>query len=73
MNQLKTNLDWFEEARAAGHEWADAAVFNCREQGLLEELEGSLREALFGAFFWDETTQGHRFWSNVHDTLRRNP
>lgn len=77
MNQpteSKTILDWFEEARTAGHQWADAAIENAWAAGTAE-ITGrpALRSALCAAFIWEKTTQGHEFWYNVYDTLRRNP
>ena len=72
MNQPteKTILAWFEEARSAGHEWADAAIENAWAAGTAETTGGA---ALCTAFIWEKTTQGDEFWRNVYDTLRKNP
>lgn len=74
MNQQpKTILDWFEEARDAGHEWADAAIENAWQAGTAECVDVSLPEALIGAFNFKETTQGFTFWAAVVHNLPKNP
>ena len=73
MQATKTILDWFEEARSAGHEWADAAIENCHQFGTADMVDISLAEALLGAFDWAETPQGVNFWHAVRDSLLQNP
>lgn len=69
----KTILAWFEEARSAGHEWADAAIENCHQFRTAELADISLPKALLRAFDWEETAQGVDFWAAVHDSLLQNP
>lgn len=70
MNQpTKTILAWFEEARTAGHEWADAAIENCHEAGLADAHAKHLAIALSTAFVWARTTQGFEFWREIHADL----
>ncbi len=73
--QAKTILAWFEEAREAGHEWADAAIENAwaANSAKFSGKKQNLAHVLESAFVWDETTQGFKFWDAVHNSLRRNP
>lgn len=75
MSQPKTALEWFEEARAAGHEWADAAIENLLNSDYASPHipQESAAEALGKAFLWTDTEEGWHFWDKVHDSLLENP
>lgn len=71
--QPKTILAWFEEARAAGHEWADAAIENCHQFGTAYDYAPTLLWAVDTAFAWAETKQGFEMWNTIGNSLRQNP
>lgn len=71
MKESKTAREWFLQAKAEGHEWADEAL---REHGKMPPCDKrkrfhSLRNALFGAFTWRRTSAGYDFWEKIHEEL----
>ena len=62
----KTALEWFTQAKADGHEWADAAIENITRNCKREYLH----EALSVSFKWGSTLQGYEFWEKIYDGLR---
>jgi len=67
-NATKTILEWLQQAKADGYEWADAAIENAiTELSDLEEI--SLSEALAGAFEWGSSEQGHEYWKKIYVNL----
>jgi len=67
-NTTKTILEWLEQAKADGYEWADEAIENAiTELSGLEEI--SLSEALAGAFEWESSKQGHEYWEKIYVNL----
>jgi glycine betaine/choline ABC-type transport system substrate-binding protein len=67
-NATKTILEWLQQAKADGYEWADAAIENAiTELSDLEEI--SLSEALAGAFEWESSEQGHEYWEKIYVNL----
>jgi len=73
MSKSKTILAWFEEARAAGHEWADAAIAYANQFGFLSCERVSLVEAIGFSFVWKYTEEGHDFWKKIHESLGGKP
>lgn len=70
----KTILEWFEEAKQNGAEWADEAISETRRLRGEERLtveKVSLREALLGAFSWCQSWQGEDYWSDIKKSLPR--
>lgn len=66
---MKTQLEWFKQAKADGHEWADKAIENLINS--YEQIKDtSLANALLGAFEWCESPEGHEFWRNIHNSLK---
>jgi len=61
----------FEQAREAGHEWADAALENCYQFGTAETeaFTDDLAANIDDAFFWSKTAQGFYFWEKVWDKV----
>ena len=73
MKQTKPILEWFEEARAAGHEWADAAIENAHQAGCANARAKNAAIALSNAFVWRRTVQGHDFWEKIYESLGSKP
>ena len=70
-NTTKTILEWLEQAKADGYEWADAAIENTINDPSPAGhcFEESLYEALCGAFIFDETPQGEEYWQSISISL----
>ena len=66
--EKKTILQWFEQAKAEGLEWADAAIKNTKKNKG-ERPSESMREAVLSAFIWEITPEGHEFWSEIESNL----
>lgn len=61
----KTILEWFEEAKANGAEWVDAAIRNTLDLSggsRLYKKKESLLKALSGAFIFMESPEGQEYW-----------
>jgi DnaJ-class molecular chaperone len=58
----KDLLEWFEDYLPA--DIAALAINNTDEQRLGEQFE-SLDAALYGAFVWSKTEQGHKYWDDI--------
>jgi len=67
---MKTILEWLEEAKEQGYEWADAAIRNYDPKFTTRKERGSLKEALAGAFFWEKSPENKEFWYGVSESLR---
>ena len=68
----KTILEWFEQAKANGAEWADEAISETRRlrgEERIEQKETSTKEALLGAFAWNESEQGNEYWKAILRSL----
>jgi hypothetical protein len=63
----KTVKQWLEELP---EEIRDQAISNTKPT-LLEQdaIAESLREAISGAFIWDDSPQGHKYWEEVFNSL----
>jgi len=68
-NTTKKILEWLEQAKADGYEWADEAIENAMHHGLGHVDEISLSEALAGAFEWESSKQGHEYWEKIYVNL----
>lgn len=68
MNQEKTILEWLQQAKAGGYEWADAAIANCRVKSAVVE---SMAKAVYWGFVWGETPEGGNFWLGIHIELSK--
>lgn len=68
-----TIIEHLASAKAQGYEWADAAINNALNDDENPEnadpVFDTLQNALYCAFFWNETEQGYCFWKDVHDKL----
>lgn len=65
MKNMKTALGWFNEMPSPYREQAYA---NCPRYMLNLEHESAI-DALFRAFTWSETKQGHKYWADFCKTL----
>ena len=66
-NTTKTILEWLQQAKADGYEWADAAIENCKNG---KKDAQTLRAAIMYAFTWDETPQGAEYWHKIYKSLK---
>lgn len=66
-NTTKKILEWLEQAKADGYEWADAAIENCT---YANNDAQTLRAAIMYAFKWGETPQGVEFWHDIYKSLK---
>lgn len=70
----KTILEWFEEAKANGAEWADNAINTTIELRGPERLKYpvfSLANALYFAFAWHESVEKHRYWQLIYQKIEQ--
>ena len=70
MKTIKTILEWLNEAKEQGYEWADAAIRNYNPDFTTVKERKSLRDALAGAFAWDKSPEEHNYWEGVSASLR---
>ena len=59
---MKTAKTWIEETLSP--ELAEKAIKNSTDYFLSLETS-SFEDALEGIFIWDQSQEGHKFWSNV--------
>jgi hypothetical protein len=64
----KTILEWFEEAKANGAEWADAAIKNTNRINLNLKAK-TLSQALDSAFEWNYRDEGLFYWFSIYDAI----
>ena len=67
---MKTILEWLEWAKEQGYEWADAAIRNYDPEFTNRKERESLKEALYGAFYWERSPENKEFWHGVSESLR---
>jgi len=65
--ESKTALEWFEEAKQKGHEWAQLAINNISKDWLTKYA--SMSNALAWSFDWEATPEGLAFWGKLHDVV----
>ena len=59
----KTVIEWLEQAKADGRDWADAAIKNTDTP---DAVQRSLSKALAAAFVWKLSPEGSDYWIKVH-------
>lgn len=68
--------EYFQQAKEAGCEWADAAIRN-RQYYLVcspeREHVDSLSEALNIGFSWNHTPEGAEYWCSIYQSLVNKP
>ena len=70
---MKTILEWLNEAKQQGYEWADAAIRNYNPDFFRKENVLSLSDALLHAFNWEETPEKDTYWDHVFDSIETTP
>lgn len=66
---MRTILEWLNEAKQQGHEWADAAIRNYDPDFFRKENVLSLSDALLHAFNWKTTPEKDTYWESVFDSI----
>ena len=64
----KTILQWFEQAKAEGLEWADAAIKNIEYPSW---NVNSMYKALEMGFVWSDTPQGFSYWCEIAESFKK--
>jgi len=67
-----TYREHFEQAKAEGHEWAEAAISNTDEE-LIDEtptFTSDLCEVIACAFVWFESPEGQKYWEGICKSLK---
>ena len=67
---MKTILEWLNEAKEQGYEWADAAISNYDPKFMPIRKTNSLIASLETAFVWGGSPEGYDYWRNVRESLR---
>lgn len=70
----KTILEWFEEAKANGADWADAAIDNARGmtgEWVLNVSAFSHSDALERAFVWASSPQKRKYWQSICEKIEQ--
>ena len=66
---MKPILEWLEEAKQQGYDWADAAIRNYNSNyAIIKEVE-TLSAALIKAFSWRKSPEGFPYWTRVFEIL----
>lgn len=70
---MKSILEWLNEAKQQGYEWADAAINNYIRQWAYSSPKNkvnSLVRSLEVAFVWSDSPEKEEFWHGVSESLR---
>lgn len=72
MKNEKTVIEWLNEAKEQGYEWADAAIENCKTYSHFKgnSPAESLSKSLSQSCVWVDTPEKHSFWQAIHDDLQ---
>jgi len=77
-NEEKTVIEWLNEAKEHGYEWAQAAIYNHENQfdtiknGMHrngQKIVVSLSDALLYGFEWRQSKEGFIFWDEINTNL----
>lgn len=63
--KMKTILEWLEEAKQQGYDWADAAIRNYDPNFVTIKEMNSLIEALGNAFSWGSSPEKYEYWEKI--------
>ena len=66
---MKTILQWLEEAKQQGYEWADAAIRNYNSNYAIIKETKTISAALIKAFSWRKSPEGFPYWNMVFEIL----
>lgn len=70
---MKTVLEWLNEAKEQGYDWAEAAINNYIRQWAYSSPKNkvnSLVRSLEVAFVWSDSPEKEEFWHGVSESLR---
>ena len=70
---MKTILEWLNEAKEQGYDWAEAAINNYIRQWAYSSPKNkvnSLVRSLEVAFVWSDSPEKEEFWHGVSESLR---
>ena len=66
---MKTILEWLEEAKQQGYDWADAAIRNYNPNYAIIKETKTLSAALIKAFSWGKSPEDYPYWDRVYEIL----
>jgi len=66
---MKPILEWLNEAKQQGYEWADAAIRNYDPNFVTIKETNSLIDALGNAFAWGGSPEKYEYWEGVSASL----
>ena len=66
---MKTILQWLEEAKEQGYDWADAAIRNYDPNFVTIKETNSLIDALGNAFAWGGSPEKYEYWEKIQGSL----
>lgn len=71
-NNEKTVIEWLNEAKEQGYEWADAAIECCANYTPYkgDKKVEKLSRALSTSFLWHHTPESPQFWIDIFDDLQ---
>ena len=71
MNNRKTVIEWLNEAKQQGYDWADAAIENCKKDKPYtgNSVATSLSDAIGGGFVWPAKKVS--YWENIFNELEQ--
>ncbi len=70
--QDMTYREIFEQAKADGHEWAEAAIIHT-DEGLIDETPAFTSDLCYlinSAFIWFESPEGQKYWEGISKSLK---
>lgn len=70
LNIMKTILEWLEEAKQQGYDWADAAIRNYNPNYAIIKETKTLSAALIKAFSWRKSPEDYPYWNRVYESLK---
>ena len=62
---MKPILEWLNEAKEQGYDWADAAIRNYDPNFVTIKETNSLIEALGNAFSWGSSPEKYEYWEKI--------
>ena len=66
---MKTILEWLEEAKQQGCDWADAAIRNYNPNYEIIKETKTLPAGLAKAFSWRKSPEDYPYWNRVYEIL----
>jgi len=70
MKQLKTILEWLQQAKNEGYEWAESAINQIECDNPLEFVD-KMSESVLSAFTWRTSIEGLEYWIDICNGLKK--